>query len=291
MPSEFDAIDQFTRRFRVPLAPLGPGDDCAVIDGKACVTTDAVVEGVHFTRKTFSLEDVGYKALAVNLSDLAAMGATPRWFVCALALPDPTEVDALSRGMAPLARRAGIALIGGNVTRSPVLSITITAAGEANKPLLRSGGRAKDLLYVSGTLGDAALGVSTGSLKQRRPQPRLLLGLLAAKFARAAIDISDGLAQDLGHLCEASRVGAQVDVTSLPLSAAVKRHAHGRDLALSGGEDYELLLAVPPSRAAAFERAAKNQVTRIGHLTAGRAVRFVEDGVDVRPTRGFDHFG
>jgi len=262
--------------------------------GKLCVTTDAVVEGVHFRTPPFTLEDVGYKALAVNLSDLAAMGAYPLWFLCAVAMPKafgPREVRALASGMSLLARRERIALVGGNFTSARELSITITAAGVAKKPLLRSGGHPGDLLYVSGTLGDARLGLEPGARlaarrKQRRPQPRVDLGLLAARFASAAIDVSDGLAQDLRHLCDASHVGAEVRIDLLPRLLADEATA------LAGGEDYELLLAIPPAHQAAFERAcaAKGEkITRIGEL-GGAHLRFLHGTHPIPPPPGFDHF-
>jgi len=265
-----------------------------------------VVQDVHFRTPPFTLEDVGHKALAVNLSDLAAMGAAPLWFLCAVAMPrsfGAREVLRLARGMSALARRARIALAGGNFTASGAggLSITITAAGEARRPLLRSGGRRGDLLYVSGTLGDARLGLAPRAppfavRRQRRPEPRLRLGLLAARHARAAIDLSDGLAQDAGHLCRASGVGAEIQVDRLPLSAALLRARRTREaaaaVALQGGEDYELLLAVPPARASAFERAcarAGERVTRIGRL-GGRRLRFLQESRLLDSPPGFDHF-
>ncbi len=289
--------------------PLGPGDDCAVLAptrGALCVTTDAVVEGVHFTREGFSPEDIGHKALAVNLSDLAAMGATPRWFLCALALPrdfPERELLRLARGMSALAREHRISLVGGNFTSARELSITLTAAGELQRPALtRGGARPGDLLYVSGTLGDARLGLQQlqagkrrGAviLRQRRPVPRVALGRLASRFASAGMDVSDGLAQDLGHLCDASGVGAEVELAHLPLSPAV-RAALGPEGALAGGEDYELLLALPPERALAFERACARvaeRVTCIGRLTRRRhRVLRDPDGRLIPPPAGFDHF-
>jgi thiamine-monophosphate kinase len=276
--------------------------------GQLCVTTDSVVEGVHFTRRHFTLADVGYKALAVNLSDLASMGARPGWFVCAVCAPAKTslaDVQALARGMAPLAKAEGISLVGGNFSRAKELSLTITAAGDVThgRALLRGGGRRGDALYVSGTLGDARLGLAClgmrrspgAQARQRRPEPRTRLGLFARRFASACIDVSDGLAGDLAHLCAASGVGAEVSVEALPVSAEL-RAAAGRDAwrwALTGGEDYELLVAIPARRTAAFERAcakAGERVTRIGQL-GGRAVRLLGPrGQRVAPPGGFDHF-
>ncbi len=309
MRGEFSFIERFLEAFPRARALVGPGDDCAVLApsrGALCVTTDALVEDVHFTRAHFSPEDIGHKALAVNLSDLAAMGATPRWFLCALALPrDFPERDLrrMARGMSALARQQRISLVGGNFTSARELSITITAAGELQAPALtRHGGRPGDLLYISGTLGEARLGLSQlqagkrrgpAILRQRRPVPRVALGRLASRFASAGMDLSDGLAQDLGHLCDASRVGAEVELAHLPMSPAVRVEL-GPEGALAGGEDYELLLAVPPERARAFERAcarAAERITRIGRLIRGR--RPIVKGPDGRlipPPPGFDHF-
>jgi len=277
---EFARIDRFARFFPRAQVPVGIGDDCAVLRPRPgfelCVTTDAVVEGVHFMRARFTLADVGHKALAVNLSDLAAMGARPRWFVCALELPpwvDDRGVDALARGMSALARRHRVDLVGGNLSRAAALSVTITAAGEVprGRALLRGGGRAGDRLYVSGTLGDARRGLALlesgarglARAKQLRPEPRIPLGLLARRFASAAIDISDGLAQDAGHLARASGVRAMVRMERLPVTKALRRYAGEASSAwaAAGGEDYELLLAVhraPPLRSSAPARARVN---------------------------------
>ncbi|MBF5041748.1 thiamine-phosphate kinase [Aggregicoccus sp. 17bor-14] len=304
---EFELIDAFVACFPRARTPRGPGDDCALLPPSRralCVTTDAVVEDVHFRRATFRPEDIGHKALAVNLSDLAAMGAEPAWFVCALALPPDFGREAcvrLGRGMARLARESGIALVGGNVTRARELSVTLTVAGHAPaRPLLRSGGRAGDLLYVSGRLGEARhglreleAGVRRGAAveRQRRPTPRLALGRLAARFASAGMDLSDGLAQDLGHLARASRVAARVVPAWLPVSPALARVLgleRARAEALAGGEDYELLLAVPPARARAFERACGrggHTVTCVGALARGPAGRVILEGSRGAPLR------
>jgi thiamine-monophosphate kinase len=242
----------------------------------------------------------------VNLSDLAAMGATPRWFLCALALPrdfSERELRGLARGMSALAREHRIALVGGNFTSARELSVTLTAAGELQGPAItRGGARPGDLLYLSGTLGEARLGLlqlqagrrrTAAILRQRRPVPRVALGRLASRFASAGLDISDGLAQDLGHLCDASAVGAEVELAHLPLSPIVRAEL-GPIGALAGGEDYELLLAIPPERARAFERAcarAGERVTRIGRLTQEcRRVLRAADGRLIPPPPGFDHF-
>jgi thiamine-monophosphate kinase len=275
------------------------------------VTCDAVVEGVHFLRSTSSLADIGHKALAVNLSDVASMGATPSWFVCALGLPPdtkPRDLGELSRGMAALAKVHQVELVGGNVTRSPQLTVNITVAGTARRPLLRSGARPGHHLYVSGYLGDAAAGLellqthaAVGRAQrplvdaQRRPSPHLAFGRLAAEFASAAIDVSDGLLQDLGHITEASGVGASLESTAIPVSDALFAHAGSRakalGLALGGGEDYVLLVAVPPRRRTAFERALDKhglRALRIGVATQGRGILL--DGRPPQRRAGFLHF-
>jgi thiamine-monophosphate kinase len=235
------------------------------------------------------------------------MGARPLWALVALETPRPADLGRLGRigdGIAACGRRHGVAVVGGNVTAGPGLSVTVTVVGSVRpgRALLRSGARAGDLLVVSGTLGDAALGIAPGAApalrrRQRRPSPRLALGRGAAGIARAAIDVSDGLLQDLGHLCDASGLGAVVEVERLPLSTAYRTATRGarapHEGALSGGEDYELLLAVPPSRLAALRRAARRARTRvsvIGALTREPGVRVVKGGVLLRPRRGgHDH--
>lgn len=312
--NEFDLIARFLAAFRVQPPPRGPGDDAAVLPPAptSVVTCDAVIEGVHFLRSTSSLADIGHKALAVNLSDVASMGATPSWFVCALGLPpdvSPRDVDELSRGMAALARVHQVELVGGNVTRSPQLTVNITVAGTARRPLLRSGARPGHHLYVSGYLGDAAAGlellqkhaaVGRGQRQlldaQRRPAPHLAFGRIAAEFASAAIDVSDGLVQDLGHVTDASRVGASLESAAIPMSDALLAHAGSRakalGLALGGGEDYVLLIAVPPRRRVAFDRALDRgglRALRIGVVTQGTGVLI--DGHPPPRRAGFLHFG
>ena len=301
--NEFALIDRFVRCFDVARAPFGPGDDAAVIETRAgleVVTTDALVEGVHFTRETFSFEDVGHKALAVNLSDVAAMGAWATWFTVALGLPRDVgvrEVVALGRGMSRLAEVHGARLVGGNVTSASELSVTITVAGQVRGrggPLLRSGGREGDLLFVSGPLGDAAggllalkRGVRTGALvrAQRRPSPHLAFAHVARGLLTSAIDVSDGLLQDLGHVLKASGVGAELEAGRLPISEALRGFAGERalELALSGGEDYVLLCSAPARHRAALARLGAFE---IGRLIAGAGVRL--DGKAISP-RGWQH--
>ena len=313
LPGEFQLIERFTRTFLAGTGVrVGIGDDAAVLrppPGHDLVATvDAVVAGVHFDAG-FSPEDVGWKSLAVNLSDLAAMGARPLWALVALATPPDSDLhwlERVGRGIARCARRHRTSVVGGNVTAAGQTSLTVTAVGvvKRGRALLRSGARAGDLLVVSGSLGDAALGLSPGAApklrdRQRRPLPRLVLGQGAAGVARAAIDISDGLLQDLGHLCEASGTGARVELDRLPLSRAYRAATKGRadplEEALSGGEDYELLLAVPPARLRALQevaRRARTPVAVIGEMEAKAGIRVVKGGGSLhRPSRaGHDHF-
>ncbi len=298
---EFALINTFVAQFEVAPPPRGPGDDAAVLprQGPSCVTTDAVVENVHFTRK-FSLEDVGHKALAVNLSDLAAMGARPTWFTVALGLPPALtarDVKKLGVGMSALARTHKAELVGGNLTRSQQLSLTITLSGALDgPPMLRSGAAAGDSLYVSGPLGDAAAGLRAKNTQlinaQRRPTPHLAFGALARRYGSAAIDVSDGLAQDLDHLCRASGVGAELQSAELPLSDALLDFAGSRKaalpFALRGGEDYVVLVAV--RRVGQFEAAMKKagfSADRIGWLTEGSGVKL--DGMPLTGPLGFKH--
>jgi thiamine-monophosphate kinase len=300
----------------------GIGDDAAVFrtarPGELWVaTTDMLVEKVDFRAGWLRPEDLGHKALAVNLSDVAAMGAVPRYALAALALPRSGAASWIARfyrGWTGLARRSGVALIGGDLSRSPGgIQVAVTVLGSSRSGIVyRSGGRPGDLLYVTGTLGCAAAGLhllrrgrrrAVGGAARRalqaqaRPEPRCEVGAWLARsgFARAMIDLSDGLSTDLARLCSASSVGAEVDIERLPLF----REASGWGLdpvrlALDGGEDYELLVAVPAARAPRLERAYLRRfppLTRIGRLVAGRGVSALTGSGPRRlPPRGFDHF-
>jgi thiamine-monophosphate kinase len=311
--TEFELIDLFTRP-----APregegvlVGIGDDAAVLrpprSEDLAMTVDAVVEGVHFDRR-FSAFDIGWKSLAVNLSDLAAMGARPLWALCALATPRAetrARLTGIGRGLAACALAHGLAVVGGNVTRASELSRAITAVGAVPKgrALGRGGARPGDALLVSGTLGDAALGLRPGAAaplrrRQRRPTPRLALGQAIAPLAHAAVDVSDGLLQDLGHLCRASAVGAVVRLAQLPLSRAYRRAVDGAadplEAALTGGEDYELVLAIPRRRVRAARALAAGvgvALTPIGEVIRSGGVTAVDAaGRPYRPRReGHDH--
>jgi thiamine-monophosphate kinase len=312
VPGEFALIERFTRV--LPLGGegvvVGPGDDAAVLrprEGEDLVATvDAVVEGVHFDAR-FAPADVGWKALAVNLSDLAAMGARPLHGLVALGVPPGTPsrvLTGIARGLGECARVHGVAVVGGNVSRARELSVTVTALGTVprGRVLLRAGARPGDLVAVTGTLGDAALGLLPGAARalvrrQRRPTPRLAAGRALARLARAGLDVSDGLAQDLEHLCRASGVGARIGAADLPLSDAYRRAARALPdpfaPALAGGEDYELLVALAPrnlARARAAAVAAGTTLTVVGRFVRGRGVRVVGSRGEPLPVaRGHDH--
>jgi thiamine-monophosphate kinase len=311
--TEFDLIRRFTAD-AVAGRPgagviLGIGDDAAVLRPPAgedlAMTVDAVVEGVHFDRR-FRPEDIGWKALAVNLSDVAAMGGRPLWALCALGLgrdPSPARLTAVGRGLAACGRAYGVALVGGNVTRSRDLSLTVTvvAAVPRGGALRRGGARPGDALLVSGALGGASLGLRPDAApawvrRQRRPIPRLALGRALLGRATAAIDVSDGLLQDLAHLCEASGVGATLHLAEIPAAAPRRKVGPGQALAaaLNGGEDYELLVAIPRRRVAEARAAARKvgvPLTAIGALSAELGVRLVDrSGARVTiASAGHDH--
>ena len=313
---EFELIERFfTRPAR--RAAVGVGDDCALIQPTPgmtlAVSSDMLIEGRYFV-STVSPELLGHKALAVNLSDLAACGARPLAFTLALALPnvDETFLDGFSKGLFALAEREGCELIGGDTTRGP-LAICITVLGElpAGSALLRSGARPGDDLYVSGTLGDArlALEVFRGSAAldeasfravrqaMELPTARVGLGLALRGLATSAIDVSDGLVGDLGHILRGSGVGAVVDIDAVPRSAVLATQAAEvqRECLLTGGDDYELLFTAMPERRDAVVAAAANAavaVTRIGQIESGRALRVVDRQGGAVTSRGlpFDHF-
>jgi thiamine-monophosphate kinase len=266
------------------------------------VVMDTMVEGVHFPRGT-APADVGWKSLAVNLSDLAAMAAEPAWATLALTLPQPdaTWVRAFARGFAALARRHGVALVGGDTTRGR-LTVTVQAHGfvPLRRALRRDGARAGDAIFVSGTLGDAAAGLADrrqATLRARldRPTPRVALGVALRGVASAAIDVSDGLAADLGHVLDASGVGATLDVDALPTSAALRAAVpdatRRRALQVGGGDDYELCFTVPTRRFARVATIAREQrlrLTRIGTIERERGLR---DAAGLPLERsGYTHF-
>ncbi|MDX5374913.1 MAG: thiamine-phosphate kinase [Gammaproteobacteria bacterium] len=321
MASEFDLIERYFR----PLGQgagvaLGIGDDTAILDpGPGCqllVTVDTLVAGVHFPEGA-TPPDIGYKTLAVSLSDIAAMGGTPRWATLALTLPsaDETWLAAFARGLGEACSVYGVALVGGDTTRGPLtLSLQLLGEVAAGRALRRDGARAGDGIYVTGTLGDAGLGLACEleglSLppadaahcrgRLHRPTPRLAVGQGLHGLATAAIDVSDGLLADLGHLLERSGVGAELRLETLPLSSAMRAAmAAGQadwHLPLAAGDDYELLFTAPIDQEAALAQlasAAGCPITRIGRILAGTGTRVLgPDGQPWQPARrGYDHFG
>lgn len=316
---EFDLIAKYFQR-PVHRAVLGIGDDCALLQPTpgmhTAISCDMLVEGRHFL-STVAPERLGHKALAVNLSDLAACGAQPRAYTLALALPraDETFLAGFARGLHALADEHGIELVGGDTTAGP-LNVCITVFGEvpAGLALRRDGARPGDALWVShapgGGLGDArlALEVFRGTLalpgdgfdRVRRamecPQPRVALGLALRGLATAAIDLSDGLVGDLGHVLQRSAVGACVEADALPMSAVlaaqIPRWRH--ECTLAGGDDYELLFTAPAGADAAVLAAARLAgvaATRIGRIEAAPGLRVVDAaGAPVAFGHGFDHF-
>lgn len=331
---EFALIEHIRRRFgrTGPSVVRGIGDDAAVLTpppGRQLVmTTDLLTEGVHFDRQTASLEEIGYKAAIANLSDLAAMGARPDYVLVSLACPSDCatpDILRLYRGMADACRPYRVALVGGDTSASRsglFLSLTVTGSVPIGKALLRSGARPGDRLYVTGTLGDALAGLQVLGKKRRasslrlssaarralierhrRPiaHPRLGQTLSGHRLASAAIDLSDGLSGDLRHLCEQSRVGVELDAAALPMSPALRAYARssGTDpitLALQGGEDYELLFTVPPSKERVLLRMAQRtgrRLTRIGLIKParfGRQIKDVTGRLRRLPDTSYEHF-
>jgi thiamine-monophosphate kinase len=282
---------------------VGPGDDAAAVrpEGRPLLlTTDTLVEGVHFRRGWASPGALGRRAFAVNASDVAAMGGRPAFVLLALEAPAslPTaDLDALVDGVAAAARGAGARLVGGNLSAGPCLAVTVALVGTVPGRLVtRAGARPGDRLWLTGTLGAAGLGVRRGRLAG--VPRRTGAGMLLARVASAMIDVSDGLVQDLGHLCRASGVGAALELPRLPVAPAVRRAlgARAARFAATAGEDYELLAAVPPVRERTLARLRGRlgcRLTCIGRIVAGPpAVRVLDArGRQVRLGRGgFDHF-
>jgi len=315
--SEFDLIRRFFTR-ETPHAILGVGDDAALLQvsvGNAlAVSSDMLVCGTHFLPDADPFL-LGHKTLAVNLSDMAAMGAAPRWAVLAIALPEADEawLAQFSAGFFALAQQHGVELVGGDTTRGP-LNLCVTIFGEvpAQQALRRSGAQVCDEIWVSGCLGAAALALahlqgrialSAAELAAclpalHRPQPRVALGLALRGIASSAIDISDGLLADLGHILDASQVGAQLDFAALPVSPALNNYVSqplARQCILSGGDDYELCFTVSAARHAELSDIAARlnlPLTCIGKIVAGRGC-IVHDAsgnpLNVEAC-GYDHF-
>jgi thiamine-monophosphate kinase len=317
--TEFELIDRYFRRPSAS-AVLGVGDDAAIIaPAPGCelaVSVDMLVEGRHFAADV-DPRSLGHKTLAVNLSDMAAMGAAPRWALLAGALPraDPAWIEAFARGFFELADEYRVELVGGDTTRGPLnLSVTILGEVPRGQALRRDGAKPGDSIWVSGRLGDAALALAhqQGTLELSPdeleyclrallwPQPRVLLGSGLREFASAAIDISDGLVGDLAHILRSSSVGAELALASLPHSPAAKRLLAGDQRAialrcvLAGGDDYELCFTTPPAHDGAVVAAGRElgvAVSRIGAIVEGcDLVARDGDGAPITLPRAFDHF-
>ena len=322
MPGEFALIDKYFAR-PTPSAILGPGDDCALLQptpGKQlAITTDMLVAGTHFLPDT-DPKNLGWKALAVNLSDLAAMGATPRWALLAGSLPavDEPWIAGFADGFFACAAEYGVDVVGGDTTRGP-LNLCITALGECEPgtALRRDGAQAGDLIWVSGRPGLASLGLA--QLQDRidlpqawrrlciaaleRPRPRVALGQALIGVASSAIDVSDGLLGDLGHICERSGLAAAVQLVQLPhLPKGESYDADLRRIALecqlTGGDDYELCFTTPPAQAqvvAGIAATLELPLWCIGSMAEGQAgavTVFDPDRNPINfPRRGYDHFG
>jgi thiamine-monophosphate kinase len=323
---EFDLIERYFRQPQVDVANrpdvvLGIGDDAAilrmphgVLDADLVAAVDTIVAGRHFLPDC-DAHSIGHRALAVNLSDMAAMGATPAWATLSLTLPSAEEawLERFSAGFMTLAREHGVALVGGDTTAGPLtVSVQIMGHVPRGRALRRDGAQAGDVLMVTGTLGDAGAGLALASgrlttLQQAAaaelidrfdyPRARVRFGLQAREFAHAAMDISDGLVGDLPKLAAASGLAARVDVAKLPLSTAIRGVvplAQAREWALSAGDDYELLLAVAPGQVDRLTEAARQlnlTLTAIGELRRGNGVIWEQEGAAFpAPARGYDHF-
>jgi thiamine-monophosphate kinase len=312
---EFDLIERyFSRGSGRRDVLLGVGDDAALLEvppGRALVAAiDTLVEGRHFLPDA-PADSIGHQALAVNLSDLAAMGADPAWALLSLSLPESDEawLQSFAAGLYALAERHGVALVGGDTVRGPRV-VTVTALGSVEPALAlrRDGARPGDVLFVSGWPGEAGAGLEAlrnGAVRRdddplvrryRYAEPRVELGRALRGRASSAMDVSDGLYGDLQKLCKASAVGARLDLECLPVSAELaRRHAQAdcERFVLFGGDDYELLFTVPADRAAGFDAGALAAVPlhRIGVIEAGEGVRCERDGrVEALRGGGYDHF-
>nr|WP_324614069.1 thiamine-phosphate kinase [Ferrimonas sediminicola] len=320
--SEFELIERFFRQGcqrgnQRKDVLMGIGDDAAILrvpaNNQLVVTTDTLVEGIHFL-PSIDPEMLAYKSVAVNLSDLAAMGADPAWLTLALTLPrsDETWLSRFAAGLNQICEYYGIALVGGDTTRGP-LTITLTALGHvpSDQSLSRSGAKPGDWIFVTGHLGDSAAGLKLlkGELqasddhreflvtRHLRPTPRILAGRSLRGIASACLDLSDGLAGDLEHIVTASGVGAHVEIDKLPLSKALLEtlgDEEARQLAIRGGEDYELLFTVPEAQKGALMTAlgeAGVSHSCIGQIRAGSGIHYYREGEPLQQApQSFRHF-
>jgi len=320
---EFGLIDQIDnmitrgQRSLPSRLKIGIGDDAAVWQSSAntltVATVDTLVEGTHFTRTFTSWKDIGWKAMAVNLSDIAAMGARPRWALVSLTVPDNlalADVRALYQGLITCGRRFDTRIVGGNIARDSKVTVSVTLIGgvKPGRLLKRDGARVRDIIAVTGDLGAAAAGLTAlkrgvaspqAIRRYRRPVPRLdwLTRLQKAGITlHSAIDLSDGLGSDLRHLCAASKTGARIDLDCIPvasstLSLARKFRKRVEEWTVNGGEDYELLLSMNEREFKKAKKTLGRQLTKIGMMTASRGVEFYSGERRVRlKTYGFRHF-
>jgi thiamine-monophosphate kinase len=322
---EFGLIDLLAKMVHEQMAPsqqliIDIGDDAAAWHGDASTqlaTVDSFIQDIHFSLAITPWQELGWKALAINLSDIAAMGGVPGYALVSLALPDHTEVDdvtALYQGMIELAQQFGVAIVGGDTSSAPLVAINITILGSARSEsniLTRSAARAGDRVAVTGYLGAAAAGwemltqelqfdpEATAGLKRAclHPYPRIAEGqLLVDQGVKTAIDISDGLVSDLNHICQASQVGARIEVDRVPIEPAVKANFGDRalELALSGGEDYELLFTASTKVIDKIRATASCPITVIGEMVADKTRRISLVDRQGKPFRldkkGWEHF-
>jgi thiamine-monophosphate kinase len=314
---EFQFINHVRRRFGNTASSVarGIGDDAAVFTPrKGCqtvLTTDLLVEGVHFDLKTAPFEDIGYKSAAANLSDIAAMGASPDYALISLAVPSSlsrSDINRFYRGFMSACRRHGVQLIGGDTSasrRDLFVNITLVGSVATGHAITRQGARVGDLLYVTGTIGDSLAGLALLSgrtlnlpdstrhyliRRHLRPSPRLEVGLALSehRLATSAIDVSDGLSGDLRHICLESEVGVEVDQSALPLSNQLRTYARVRaadavDLALQGGEDYELLFTISPRNRQKLQEQAGRLIGRLSCIGIIRPQKF---GLQLRDATG-----
>ncbi|MDF2940112.1 MAG: thiL [Gammaproteobacteria bacterium] len=315
---EFDLIERYFKRpSTAPGIAKGIGDDCAILEipegHQLAVSIDTLVSGVHFPEHTKAY-DIGYKALAVNLSDCAAMGAKPLWATLAISLPKADEawLKAFAEGFFVMANSCGVALIGGDTTRGPLsISVQIHGIIPKGKALLRASAKSGDDIYATGTLGDAGLALQTllGHLPKldstqqsyiesrlNRPSPRVEIGQALQNIAHACIDISDGLAADLNHILKASRVGAEIELDKLPLSAALKNLDPQKaiELALHSGDDYELCFTATPGmedKIQALSHYTQTPITKIGKIVQEPGLFSLDanNKVMIKPS-GYIHF-
>ncbi|NMP14813.1 thiamine-phosphate kinase [Thalassotalea sp. Y01] len=316
---EFELIKQFFTAQPVNRkdVAMGIGDDCALIeasgDSLIAVTTDTLVAGVHFPLDT-SARAIGHKAVAVNLSDLAAMGAVPSWISVAITLPEVDEkwLAEFTQGMFELTEYYNVQLIGGDTTQGP-LSITITAQGTVarNTALCRSGAKNGDYVFVTNTIGDAGLALAAinglvelseqdfAKVKEKLdfPRPQVLVAQMIREFATAAIDVSDGLLADLEHLCKASNLGIDIDLANVPLSDVMLSNLSKKQaitMALTSGDDYQLIFTVPATNKVGVETAmahANVDYRCLGQLNPSQQINLLLDGENFAvPNNGFQHF-